>query len=406
MRRVSSAAAAVLTLALSSASGAQGQGKFVELGPMPFSNAEAGAAVLDGLIYLVGGFNGLEALMVYDPETDSWDRGPDIPQPVHHASAAGFDGLLYVISGHTAESLVQVYDPSTEAWSLADGRVPTPRRAMGIVVFDGRIHVMGGTSEISGGGGHVEHEAYDPMTDTWEKLAPLLEPREHGYAGVIDDKIYFASGRYLFGVRPELQIYDPKTDSWSFGPDLIEAVSGHAVQVVDNRLYVFGGEDVPNRFVTDRTQRYDPFAEVWEEMTDLPMPLHAASNVAFGGSIYLFGGVHIVEGSSRGIRNVLRFDPPDIRNPAPRKLKAKVKKSGKVRLKWKFKRGKSDAVSFQLQVREEKGDWEELATPGIKVKKLFVKDLARGRSYLFRIRANGPAGPSGWSNERSVTLPD
>lgn len=397
-----------LVAALSIVSPSQGlaQGRFVQLRPMPFSNAEAGGGELDGLIYLVGGFNDESALMIYDPKRDTWERGRDIPQPVHHPAVRGFEGKLYVIGGHSAESLVHVYDPETDQWTVANGRVPTPRRAMAIVELNGRLHVIGGTSGPRGGGGHVEHEAYDPVTDSWQKLAPLLEPRDHGYAGVIDDKIYFASGRLNFILQPELQIYDPKSNSWSFGPPLLEAVSGHAVQVVDNRLYAMGGEDVPNDGVTRRAQRYDPFAGIWENMTEIPKPLHAAANAAYKGSIYLFGGVDVVEGSSRGLVDVWRFDPPLVRNPAPAKLKAKALDSTTVRLKWRLKRKISDATSQQVQVRLAGRDWKELSEEGIRVQKLVVSELKSGATYTFRVRTNGPLGPSEWSNERTVTLPE
>ena len=397
---------ATLLLALAEVGAASAQGRFVELGPMPMSNAEAGAAELDGLIYHVGGFNGESTLLIYDPRRDSWELGPDIPQGVHHPAVKGFQGKLYVIGGHEAESLVQIYDPATATWSQGDGRVPTPRRAMAIVELRGRLHLIGGTSGPRGGGGHEEHEAYDPVADSWERLAPLLAPRDHGYAGVIDDKIYFASGRLNFALQPELQIYDPDSDSWSFGPSLIEAVSGHAVQVVDNRLYVFGGEDVPASRVTNRTQRYDPFAQVWEDMTTLPRPLHAAANAVYNGSIYLFGGINIVEGSSTGLPDVLRYDPPDLRNPAPFKLKAAARGTTRARLKWKLKRRMSDATSFEVQSRLDDGDWEEIAQLGIRAKKVFVSDLEPGATYVFRIRANGPVGPSEWSNERRLKMPE
>ncbi|MDX1503767.1 MAG: fibronectin type III domain-containing protein [Thermoanaerobaculia bacterium] len=407
-RRASTTLRLLVALPLLLATAGLGQGRYVELGPMPFSNAEAGAAELDGLVYVVGGFNDEEALMIYDPATDEWERGPDIPQGVHHPAVAGHDGRIYVVGGHEAESLVQIYDPVSESWSTADGRVPTPRRAMGIVVLDGRIHVMGGTSGIRGGGGHVEHEAYDPATDTWVSLAPLLEPREHGYAAVMDDKIYYASGRRDFEPQPELQIYDPAKDEWTFGPRLIEAVSGHVVQAVDNRLFALGGEAPLIGHVTRRSQRYDPFAEVWDQVVDLPLPLHAAANAVYRGSIYLFGGIDIVEGSSLGRVNVYRFDPPSIRNPAPFRLKAKAlkRRPGRVRLKWKLKRNLSDATSFQVQSRLEGEPWQDLATPGIGAKRLTVSGLEPGATYGFRVRANGPAGPSEWSAERTVRLPD
>ena len=390
---------------LATPAAAQNLGRYVQLGPMPFPNAEAGAAVLDGRVYLAGGFSAEEALMIYDLATDSWDRGPDIPQPVHHPAVAAVDGRIYVIGGHSAEEKVQIYDPATRSWS-AGAENPTPRRAMGVVTLDGRIHLIGGTDGDTGGGGLSAHGAYDPATDSWEVLAPLLEPREHGYAAVIDGEIYYAAGRLNFVPKDDLQIYDPATDTWTFGPPLPESVSGHAVQVVDGLLYAIGGEDPAKLTVTRSNQRFHPGTGEWERMLDLPRPLHAAPNVVHMGSIYLFGGVHAVEGSSQGIDQVLRYDPPPSRNPAPRKLKAKVLDASSVRLKWRFKRRQSDATSLRIQVRVEEGDWQSAATVAKGVRRTVLRGLEPGATYSFRVRAEGPPGPSDWSNVRTVTLPE
>lgn len=40
------------------------------------------------------------------------------------------------------------------------------------------------------------HEAYDPATGIWEKLAPLPTAREHVPAVTLDGKIYVSGGRF------------------------------------------------------------------------------------------------------------------------------------------------------------------------------------------------------------------
>lgn len=68
------------------------------------------------------------------------------------------------------------------------------------------------------------------------------------------------------------QIYDPATDTWSPGARLPVATSGMAVQVFRDRLYVFGGENLVAREVVTEVQRYDPSADRWELLGDLPVP--------------------------------------------------------------------------------------------------------------------------------------
>ena len=395
-------------LSLLGAAGAAGQGtgQWVELGSMPRSNAEFGAARIGGLIYVAGGFADESALRIYDPATDSWSDGEDLPNGNHHPAVIGFGGKLYVIGGFDTESMVQIYDPATDSWSFG-AEVPTPRRAMAIVELDDRIHIIGGTDGDSGGGGRAEHEIYDPVADTWEIAAPLLEGRDHGYAGVVRRKIYFASGRLNLVLQDDLQIYDPDTDSWSLGPPLPTAASGHAVQVVDNRLYVFGGEDVPNGAVTRASQQFDPAAGSWTLVTELPHPLHAAASAVFGGSIYLFGGTSFVEPDSQGTQRVLRFDPPIVVEViAPRKLKAKILSSTEVRLRWKFKTQRSDARRILIQRKKGDRRFRRAARVTPDVKRKVLGGLEPGATYTFRVRALGPSGKSAWSNERTVTLPD
>lgn len=164
---------------------------------MPMSNAEFNAATIGDRVYLAGGFSDESALLIYRLKTDTWSRCADLAAGNHHPGVAALDGKLYVIGGHDTESLVQIYDPATDTWS-SGAPMPFPRRAVAIVVLAGMIHVIGGTDTVGGGGGGrgvAAHEAYDPVQDSWTTLASLPDRREHAYAGVIDGKIYLASGR-------------------------------------------------------------------------------------------------------------------------------------------------------------------------------------------------------------------
>ncbi|HET7090058.1 MAG TPA: hypothetical protein VFL17_15585, partial [Anaerolineae bacterium] len=96
---VESPTAAPPTLALTptpvSAQAAWTMGK-----PMiPPYRSEMPAVVLDGMIYVPGGFGGESRLERYDPIADEWEALADMPDGRHHLMAAAHDGYLYVFGG-------------------------------------------------------------------------------------------------------------------------------------------------------------------------------------------------------------------------------------------------------------------------------------------------------------------
>jgi len=57
----------------------------------------------------------------------------------------------------------------------------------------GDYHYIIGGMGTSGTGSLLR---YDPLQDSWEQLAPLLQRREHTAAVVLNGKIYALAGRW------------------------------------------------------------------------------------------------------------------------------------------------------------------------------------------------------------------
>jgi len=191
------------------------------LAPMPSKRGAAGAAVVNGKIYVIGGAGVMPGAkdttihparrhMVmgnveeYDPATNSWKQKSALPTPRNHEVVAAVGGKIYVIGGRIGAAfitsasntdVVEAYDPATDTWSRPLERMPTPRSAIGWAVADGKIYVVGGEFQDRRMlGAFRAVEAYDPAKNRWYIMPSMPNPR-HGLAvGVIGQRLYAVSG--------------------------------------------------------------------------------------------------------------------------------------------------------------------------------------------------------------------
>ena len=69
---------------------------------MPTPRTEVAATLLDGKIYVIGGFDSqgeTNLVEAYDISKDFWGKIAPLPMPLHHTGAASVGGKVYVIGG-------------------------------------------------------------------------------------------------------------------------------------------------------------------------------------------------------------------------------------------------------------------------------------------------------------------
>ena len=134
----------------------------------PTARNSAAAAVIDGLIYVVGGRHNvmqkdgtqlqqnLSNLEVYNPETSEWHTRAPLPESLGGNAAASVDGKLYVFGGeqwapeHKVFSSSWTYDPASDKWQkVAD--MPTARHGLAAAAVDDVIYTIGGCTKVGGG---------------------------------------------------------------------------------------------------------------------------------------------------------------------------------------------------------------------------------------------------------------
>ena len=132
---------------------------------MPDKKSNLSSAVVDGKIYVMGGFpspgSASASVLAYDPLTDSWTERASLRAPRGVAARSVFGGSLYLggcldDKGATAVSTVFEYDPDTDTWQTMDD-MPFEGQALSASALDGKVYVMGGSP------GHLAQRPYSPM---------------------------------------------------------------------------------------------------------------------------------------------------------------------------------------------------------------------------------------------------
>jgi len=97
----------------------QNGGTWQTRAPMPVSRQELATGVLNGKVYVVGGYDAdahsTGTVQVYNPTTDTWTLAQALPIAVNHNAAAVAGGKLYSFGAGVGETFV--YDPNSNSWA-------------------------------------------------------------------------------------------------------------------------------------------------------------------------------------------------------------------------------------------------------------------------------------------------
>ncbi|MEK2687856.1 Kelch repeat-containing protein [Bdellovibrio sp. GT3] len=195
-----------------------------------------------------------EKTEIFDPATDQWTYGPDMPTAVSEfPSVTLSDNTILILGGLTTAAVtsittVQAYDPSTNSFSTKAPMALGRYQAAAAVLPSGNVLLTGGWA--STGSMTATTEIYNVSANTWS-AGPSLSGnrRAHGAIGLPSGKILVTSGVSNLTV-PSIaakasEIYDPATNSWSVDPIAIEA--GHSLgtllKLPDGRILIAGGGD-------------------------------------------------------------------------------------------------------------------------------------------------------------------
>ncbi|APP75824.1 ring canal kelch [Xanthomonas vesicatoria ATCC 35937] len=285
---------------------ADGIWKQIRTDRKPHARHENSLVAIGERLYLIGGRD-QRPLEIFDTRTHRWSQGSAPPLMVSHAQAVALSGKLYFVGGFTGDypeeaSLTHmlIYDPQTDSWQVGP-EIPAHRRrgAAGAVAHEGKLYLVGGNTRGHMSGYVPWLDAFDTRTQQWTQLADAPHARDHFHAAVIDGKLYAAGGRRsahesgntLAQTIPEVDIYDIQHGTWSVAPAALPTQRAGATAIARNgQLLIIGGESMRQVKAHDEVEAYDPHTAVWNTLAPLPQGRHGTQAASIDGQLYLAAG--------------------------------------------------------------------------------------------------------------------
>lgn len=185
---------------------------------MPTARIDPGAAVVNNIIYVVGGV---------------------ISRP----------------GGYQRFTRVESYNPNSNKW----------RRRAQLLVGKSEPSVARIGSTIVAADGYTAHrdtgdnESYSPRTNSWTMLAADPNPRNEACSGSIGGRLFVAGGSHNGRLLDSAESFNLLQSKWARKVSMPQAVTGAGSAVYNGQLYCLGGGDLDiGRDVFDYVQIYQP----------------------------------------------------------------------------------------------------------------------------------------------------
>ncbi|XP_025831842.1 kelch-like protein 18, partial [Agrilus planipennis] len=204
------------------------------------------ACEVRGHIYVVGGLNkhgdSLSTVEYYDPKLNAWQSAPAMSTMRSRLGVAVLRGMLYAFGGYNGKdrlASVEVYDCMKKEWSTV-APMQCKRSALGATALGDWIYVCGGYDGVSS---LNSVERYHPQINTWCTLAPMNKSRSAGAVIACQGYIYALGGHDGLSIFDSVERYDPNTNTWTEATPMLTKRCRLGVAMLGGKLYACGGYD-------------------------------------------------------------------------------------------------------------------------------------------------------------------
>ena len=275
----------------------------------PNARHEAAFIECDGRFFLLGG-RGIKPVDIFDPKTGAWSQGAKPPVEIHHFQPVVWEGRILLAGAmtgkyphETALPRIQVYDPKTDAWSEG-AEIPEDRRrgGAGAVIHGSKLYLVCGIQNGHWDGWVNWLDSLDLKSGTWEKLPDAPRVRDHFQSAVIDGRIYAAGGRKTSGIIkkvfdltiPEVDVYDLATATWTTLESPVHNLptprAGNSAIAIGHELIIAGGESMTQKTAHSELQALDTRTGIWRTLTPLLRGRHGSGLTLWDEALYICAG--------------------------------------------------------------------------------------------------------------------
>jgi len=255
--------------------------KWVNISEMPNRRCRCGVAVVKGLVYAVGGFNGslrVKTVDEYDPNLDTWTSIASMEARRSTLGVAVLNNRIYAVGGFdgsTGLNTAEVLDlssvvPTQHSASAGASRahlewrsianMSTRRSSVGVGVLCGVIYAVGGYD----GNSRMclsSVEVYNPNDDVWVRVADMSSRRSGAGVGVLQGQLYSVGGHDGPLVRKSVECYNPESNTWTAVAEMNYCRRNAGVVSHNGLLYVIGGDDGSSNLSS--VEVYHPKNNTW-----------------------------------------------------------------------------------------------------------------------------------------------
>lgn len=266
---------------------------------------------LGPVIFVFGGraagYDYREDVIGFSIEKETWENYTFMPVTRSQAVATYYDNKIYIIGGANSTTsyydTVLIYDIVTDSWSYGTA-MPTARGYLShyTAPIDDVVYVLGG--RFAGGARKDTNELYNFTSDSWNTTPTNLpETRSFPHIGMNDGKLYVVGGssdQFTYNGVNWTDMYDPDTNGWTDKADLpVRTTDGHGT-VFNGKFHMLGGwfKNASGNFNLDTHYSYNFSTDTWTDEGSLPSTWHHHGWIGYNGEIWLLGGV---EGDDRSI---------------------------------------------------------------------------------------------------------
>ncbi|MGB2833263.1 MAG: DNRLRE domain-containing protein [Methylotenera sp.] len=275
----------------------------------------------------------------FTPEAWTSETVMKTPRTAHVTVAV--NNKIYAIGGQVAttgaaSNAVEEYNPITKVWTTKSNTNFTARSHAAATVHNGKIYVLGGTTD--GNNPVTKNEMYDPATDTWTNKKVLPIAKMYLAAAEANGLIYAIGGATSSTAAVNtLHAYDPVSDTWVAKANMGTKRAWPAAQSVNGKIYVFGGlSNISALTSTSSAEYYDPATDKWLARLAMTLTADSMASTVLGNKIYLISGyqngvlskgVRAYDTLSNTYKSLLNM-PVAINQPAAVAINGKIYSSG------------------------------------------------------------------------------